>query len=224
VRGDYVQVKKTFLYFLVVSFFVLTVGLPQASAKIADGTQQLNYQVNQPDSSNASIANDYFQKPALVTVTNGSAIVQLTLKNSSWITKFEPAGGAEVVNEDLKADTRVVEFSVSDISKPVKIPMKVDVEDINYHHEYTVDLVFEEKAAVTPPAVKPPATNTTPPSANTNMNTNTSTGTITKKPTTQKPVKNPQTSDSTPYLLIFVLAGSAFLLYRTRFQKKQGEQ
>src|SRR5699024_10892636 len=122
------------------------------------------------------------------------------------------------------ADTRVVEFSVSDISKPVKIPMKGDVEDINYDHEYTVDLVFEEKAAVTPPAVKPPATNTTPPSANTNTNTNTSTGTITKKPTTQKPVKNPQTSDSTPYLLIFVLAGSAFLLYRTRFQKKQGEQ
>ena len=161
--------RKAFLYFLMASFFVLTVGLPQASAKIADGTQQLNYQVNQPDSSNASIANDYFQKPALVTVTNGSAIVQLTLKNSSWITKFEPTGGAEVVNEDLKADTRVVEFSVADISKPVKIPMKVDVEEINYHHEYTVDLVFEEKAAVTPPAVKPPATNTTkPPSTSTN--------------------------------------------------------
>ncbi|ARF14329.1 heme uptake protein IsdC [Sporosarcina ureae] len=222
-RGDYVQVRKAFLYFLVVSFFVLTIGLPQASAKIANGTQQLNYQVNQPDSTNASIANDYFQKPALVTVTNGSAIVQLTLKNSSWITKFEPAGGAEVVNEDLKADTRVVEFSVSDISKPVKIPMKVDVEHINYHHEYTVDLVFEDKSAVTPPAVKPPATTTTPPPS-TNTNTNTSTSTVTKKPTTQVPVKNPQTSDPTPYLLIFVLAGSAFLLYKTRFQRKQGEQ
>ncbi|ARJ39021.1 heme uptake protein IsdC [Sporosarcina ureae] len=219
-RGVYVQVRKAFLYFLVVSFFVLTVGLPQASAKIADGTQQLNYQVNQPDSKNASIANDYFQKPALVTVTNGSAIVQLTLKNSSWITKFEPAGGAEVVNEDLKADTRVVEFSVSDISKPVKIPMKVDVEHINYHHEYTVDLVFEDKNAVTPPAVKPPTTNTNRPPS---INTNTSTSTVTKKPTTQEPVKNPQTSDSTPYLLIFVLAGSAFLLYKTRFQRKQGE-
>ncbi|ARF17471.1 heme uptake protein IsdC [Sporosarcina ureae] len=210
--------KKTFSYFLVVSFFVLTIGLPQASAKIADGTQQLNYQINQPDSTNASIANDYFQKPALVTVTNGSAVVQLTLKNSSWITKFEPAGGAEVVNEDLKADTRVVEFSVSDISKPVKIPMKVDVEHINYHHEYTVDLVFEDKSAVTPPAVKPPAT-TTPPSTN----TNTSTSTVTKKPTSQVPVKNPQTSDTTPYLLIFVLAGSAFLLYKTTFRRKQGE-
>ena len=215
--------RKAFLYFLVVSFFVLTVGLPQASAKIADGTQQLNYQVNQPDSTNASIANDYFQKPALVTVTNGSAIVQLTLKNSSLITKFEPAGGAEIVNEDLKADTRVVEFSVSDISKPVKIPIKVDVEHLNYHHEYTVDLVFEDKSAVIPPAVKPPTTTTTPrPSINTN--TNTSTSTVTKKPTTQVPVKNPQTSDSTPYLLIIVLAGSAFLLYKTRFQRKQGEQ
>lgn len=221
--------RKTFLYLLVASFLVLTVGLPQASAKVADGTKQLNYQVNQPDSSNASIANDYFQKPALVTVTNGSAVVQITIKNSSWVTEFNPEGGAEVINEDLKADTRLVEFSVKDISKPVKIPMKVDVEDINYHHAYTVDFVFETEAEVKPPVATPP-TNTTPtppattkpPTTNTNTNNNSSSTTVTKP--VEKPVKNPQTSDPAPYLLILVLAGSAFLLYKTRFQRKQGEQ
>ena len=217
--------RKTFLYLLVASFLVLTVGLPQASAKVSDGTKQLNYQVNQPDSSNASIANDYFQKPALVTVTNGSAVVQLTLKNSSWITEFKPEGGAEVVNEDTKADTRVVEFSVRDISKPVKVPMKVDVEDINYHHAYTVDLVFETEAEVKPPVTTPPTNTTpTPPTTIKPPSTNTNSGTVTTKPTIKEPVKNPQTSDPAPYLLMFALAGSAFLLYKTKFQRKQGEQ
>ncbi|WP_231293225.1 MULTISPECIES: heme uptake protein IsdC [unclassified Sporosarcina] len=217
--------RKAFLSFAAAAIFVLMIGLPQASAKFADGTQSLHYQVNQPDSSSASIADGYFQKPALVTVTNGSAIVQLTLKESSWITKFEPEGGAVVVNEDLKANTRVVEFTVKDISKPVKIPMKVDVDEINYHHEYTVDLVFKENSQVKPPAVTPPASTTTPPAVKSpSAKPGTSTSTVTSRHSTERKVANPQTSDSTPYLLIFALAGSAFLLYKTRFQRKQGEQ
>lgn len=208
---------------------MLTVALPQASAQIANGTHSLNYQVNQPNSNSASIANDYFLKPAIATVSNGTAVVQLTLKNSSWITKFEPPGGAKVLNEDLAADTRVVEFTVSDITKPVIIAMKVDIEEINYHHGYSVSLVFEDKAPVTPPAagVTPPAP--TPPTTKPPVNTNTTTppatntgGTVTTlKPTNQ--VQNPQTSDSTPYLLIIALAGSGILLYRTRLKNKQGE-
>ncbi|AXI01390.1 heme uptake protein IsdC [Sporosarcina sp. PTS2304] len=212
---------------------MLTVALPQASAQIANGTHSLTYQVNQPNSNSASIANDYFVKPAVATVSNGSAVVQLTLKNSSWITKFDPPGGAKVLNEDLKADTRVVEFNVSDISKPVIAAMKVDVEDINYHHEYSVSIVFEDNNSqvtppatgnTTPPVTTPPTTTpSTTPKPGTSININTS-GNITKPSTTTTQVANPQTSDSTPYLLMIALAGSAFLLYRTRLKTKQGEQ
>lgn len=218
-KGDLQQVKKGFIFVLLTSFLLFTVALPKASAQVADGTHSLEYQVNQPDSNSASIANDYFVKPAKVTTKNGTATVQITLKNSEWITKFEPPGGATIVSEDKEADTRVVQFTVSDLSQPIKTAMKVDIEDINYHHEYTVSIVFDamEDAA----SVTPPATNETKTTEDKKVTTN---ATTTKKPTTEGQVANPQTSDSAPYLLIFALAGSAFLLYRTKFKRKQGEQ
>lgn len=202
-----------------VSFLTFTFALPQASAQVADGTYSLNYQVNQPDSNSASIANDYFLKPAKITMKNGTATVQITLKNSAWITEFQPPGGATVLSENKGADTRVVQFTVKDLSQPVKTAMKIDVDDINYHHEYTVALVFDEIAAVAPPTANSTTT--------TNNDKATSTGDNATSSTTatgEEQVTNPQTSDSTPYLLILALVGSAFLLYRTRFQTKQGEQ
>lgn len=210
--------KKIALCVFLVSVLTLTAGLPQAAAQVTNGTHQLNYQVNQPNSNSASIANDYFVKPATVTVENGKGVVQLTLKNSEWITKFEPPGGAKIINEDLKADTRLVEFTVEDVSKPTNIKMKVDVEDINYHHEYTVSLVFD---GVTPPAPKP---NKPAPPVNSNTNSNTNTGTTGTNTPQNNQVKNPQTSDPVPYAVLLALAGSAYLLYRTNAKRKQGEQ
>lgn len=197
--------KKIVMMLLFIGLFVMNIALPQASAQTTDGTYSLKYQVNQPNSASASIANDYFVKPANVTVKNGTATVQITLKNSSWITKFNPPGGATVVSEDKAADTKVVKFAVSDLSKPVKVAMKVDVEDINYHHEYTVDIVFDAPAASGggTVATDDKATPATPEGT---------TGGATSDG--QEP--NPQTSDATPYLIFVALAGSAFLLYRSK--------
>lgn len=187
---------------MLVSMIALTTALPQASAQLTDGTHSVKYQVNKPDSNSASIANDYFVKPAKVTVKNGAATVQITLKNSAWITKFQPPGGATVVNEDKVADTRVVQFTVKDLSKPVVIAMKIDIDDINYHHEYSIALVFD-------------AASTGDVAANTTTGNNN-----TPNATTGNQVSNPQTSDATPYLLLVALAGSAFLLYRKNIQTK----
>lgn len=119
------------------------IGLSQtASAKAADGTYQLNYQVNQPNSNSASIANDYFTKPANVVVSNGIATVKLTLKNSKWIKEFNPPGGAKVIQSNEAQDVRTVQFTVNDISKPVNVGMKVEIPDINYKHSYTVSIAF----------------------------------------------------------------------------------
>lgn len=183
------------------SFLVFNVALPQASAQIADGTHSLQYQVNQPNSNSVSIANDYFLKPAKVTVENGTATVQITLKNSAWITKFQPPGGATVISEDKGADTRVVQFTVKNLSQPVNTTMKIDIDDIDYHHEYTVTLVFDEAAAG---GTKVDGDQT--PSSTTG---------------TGEQVPNPQTSDATPYLIILTLVGSAFLLFRNKQQTKQ---
>jgi len=115
-KGGVQHMKKMLMLIMLVSIFVVSFGLTQASAQLADGTHSIKYQVNKPDSNSASIANDYFVKPASVTVKNGTAIVQITLKNSAWITKFQPPGGATVVNEDQSADTRTVQFTVKDLS------------------------------------------------------------------------------------------------------------
>lgn len=186
------------------SMIALNVALPQASAQFADGTHSVNYQVNKPESNSPSIANDYFVKPAKVTVKNGVATVQITLKNSAWITKFQPPGGATVVSEDKTADTRIVQFTVNDLSKSVVTAMKIDIDDINYHHEYSVSLVFEASSSNS-------GASSVTTSDNTASNVNIS---------SESQVSNPQTSDTTPYLFIIALAGSAFLLYRNKIQNK----
>lgn len=128
------------------------------------------------------------------------------MKNSAWITKFQPPGGASVVSEDKSADTRVVQFTVKDLTKPVVTSMKIDIDDINYHHEYSVSLVFEASSVGSSTAT---------------------TANDTKSPTpttSESQVSNPQTSDAMPYLLIVALAGSAFLLYRKKLQTKSEAQ
>lgn len=192
--------KKILLLFMLVSMIALNVAYPQVSAQLTDGTHSVKYQVNKPESISASIANDYFVKPAKVTVENGVATVQITLKNSAWISKFQPPGGATVVSEDKSADTRIVQFTVKDLSKPVVAAMKIDIDDINYHHEYSVSLVFNDATTAN---VAPTSNATT---------------------SLESQVSNPQTSDATPYLLILAFAGSAFLLYRNKIQRKTEAQ
>lgn len=194
--------KKIMMFVMLVTVVIFNLGLTQASAQLSDGTHSIKYQVNKPESSSVSIANDYFVKPAKVTVKNGTATVQITLKNSKWITKFQPPGRATVVSEDKAADTRMVQFTVKDLTKPVVTSMKIDIDDINYHHEYSVALVFD--AASTGSSAAPKANDV---KASTNS-------------TAESQVPNPQTSDTTPYLLIVALVGSAFLLYRKKLQSK----
>lgn len=159
-------------YVMILSaLLLLFIGLPdsKASAAIADGTHSLNFQVNKPDSSSASMANDYFAKPAKLIVSNGSMKVQMTIKNSAWVTQFNPPGGATVISSNPSADSRVVQFSISNLN-PIKVAMKIDIDDIDYHHAYTVDFVFngsglpekQEQPATPPPSSNNNDTNTSP--------------------------------------------------------------
>ncbi|MFB7156209.1 heme uptake protein IsdC [Lysinibacillus sp. NPDC056232] len=208
--------KKLIMFVMLVTLCVFNMALPQASAQLADGTHSIKYQVNKPESNSVSIANDYFLKPAKVTMKNGTATVQITLKNSAWITKFQPPGGATVVSEDKAADTRTVQFTVKDLTKPVVTAMKIDIDDINYHHEYSVSLVFDAASAGSATVANASDTKTidAPTQAFDTKTTNAPTN------STESHVPNPQTSDATPYLLIVALVGSAFLLYRKKLQTK----
>ena len=147
--------RRLILGIVTVLFISLGMNPFPAKAAIADGTYTINYQVNKPGSSSASMANDYFAKPAKLIVNNGKMTMQLTIKNSSWVTEFNPPGGAKVISSNEAADQRVVQFSVASASL-VTIAMKIDIQDIDYHHSYSVDFVFNEASLTLIEAAKAP--------------------------------------------------------------------
>lgn len=137
-----VGVRRNF-FTMIIMIFIMALILPiNSEAAIADGTYSLNYQVNQPGSNSASMANDYFLKPAKLIVKNGKMTMQITIKNSSWVTEFNPPGGAKVIASNEAADQRTVQFSVANANSTT-IAMKIDIDDIDYHHAYSVDFVFD---------------------------------------------------------------------------------
>lgn len=121
-----------------------------SDAQLADGTYEMNYTVLQGDSDSVSMANDYFDKPATVTIGNGATNVQLQLNHSAWITNFQVGNTITLVSSNTDLDTRVVSFAVSGISDPIASTIKVyiDNESLNYHHEYSIRLKFDESSAV----------------------------------------------------------------------------
>lgn len=133
--------RKGFFIFFAALFLVAFTLPNNSSAAIADGTYDVSYQVNKPGSNSASMANDYFLKPAKLIVNNGKMTMQLTIKNSSWVTQFNPPGGAKVISSNESATQRTVQFPVSNANL-VTIAMKIDIDDIDYHHSYSVDFVF----------------------------------------------------------------------------------
>lgn len=165
---------------MVSAVFMLFLVLPiHSRAAVADGTYSLNYQVNKPGSNSASMANDYFLKPAKLIVNNGKMTVQLTIKNSAWVTEFTPPGGATVISSNPAADQRIVQFNVSSLNS-VTVAMKIDIDDIDYHHSYSVDFVFDASGL---PEVQP--NTTTPPSNVTNNQSSSGSNTSSNKQPSQ---------------------------------------
>ncbi|MFF2909225.1 heme uptake protein IsdC [Paenibacillus sp. NPDC057934] len=161
---DTVSIRRKFgLVFMLVLMFAYTVQpLLQASAALAEGTYSVDYVIKKAEDESVSMANDYFEKPAQLTVSGGTVKVRLQLNHSEWITEFQvPGGNAKVVSSNKAADTRVVEFEIKDVEKPVIAKIHVTVPSIDYDHDYTIRFVFEagKLKAISPvPAKKPAAT------------------------------------------------------------------
>jgi heme uptake protein IsdC len=128
------------------AFLVIPSG--QASAKLADGTYDINYVIKKAEDDSASMANDYFEKPAKLIVKNGEMRVQVPMNHSAWITEFKaPENGnfvdSKVISKDEAADKRTVEFKVADLSKPLGVKIHVVVPSANYDHHYTIRFAFD---------------------------------------------------------------------------------
>ncbi|RQW18595.1 heme uptake protein IsdC [Bacillus sp. C1-1] len=132
------------------TFLFLSVVFPSVSkAELADGTYTIDYTVMHGSDSSASIANDYWEKPATLTVKNGQIDAKLTLNNSSWIVEYQSKANGSfsnvtVLSEDTAAEKRIVQFPLDDINGMTESKIHVIVPDIDYDHQYTVRLDFHE--------------------------------------------------------------------------------
>lgn len=217
----------------------------QAASALADGTYLVDYTITKAENDSVSMANDYWEKPAKVTIENGQATVQLQLNHSKWVTVFKVSDkdsfvDTKVISSDKDEDTRVVRFQVEDISKPLLSKIHVTVESIDYDHDYTIRFLFNLQtaktagsAAETSAVNKADSAKETTSASTTGQASNATSDRSAHKAsdasavqaekkktavTTQAAVANPKTGDSfsLPLLVSLMLVSSLYVAYRIR--------
>ncbi|WP_127498732.1 heme uptake protein IsdC [Paenibacillus glycanilyticus] len=156
----------------ILSLLVIIACIPAyaaAAASLEAGSYSADYVVLRAEDDSASIANDYWEKPATVTIAGSAKTVRMTINHSKWVKEFSVPSGSgsysavKVVGTDEAADKRTVEFRADDLSKPISAKIHVTVEDIGYDHKYTIRFSFDANSfklikAAEKPAEKPTET------------------------------------------------------------------
>ncbi|MBQ4814903.1 heme uptake protein IsdC [Bacillus pumilus] len=208
--------KKMMRLSVFMTALLLAFMLPFSNAQAAtlkDGTYSVNYNVLKAEGNAVSMANDYWLKPAKVIAKNGKLTVQMTIKNSSWVTEFKVPGNGgyvdtTVLSTNKKANTRIVQFQAQSLSKPIKSKIHVTVKSADYDHDYTIQLKFDESS------MKSLSSNSTNKSAGEAENQQPAKeSTKTSDSSTTKQEENPQTGDSNQigWLLVLALCSGGFL-------------
>ena len=208
--------KKMMRLSVFMTALLLALMLPFSNAQAAtlkDGTYSVNYTVLKAEGNAVSMANDYWLKPAKVIAKNGKLTVQMTIKNSSWVTEFKVPGNGgyidtTVLSVNKKANTRVVQFQAQSLSKPIKSKIHVTVQSADYDHDYTIQLTFDESSVK---SLSSNNTNRTEGAAENQQPSKESTKKTDSSTTKQE--ENPQTGDTsqTGWLLVLVLCSGGFL-------------
>ncbi|WP_421617284.1 heme uptake protein IsdC [Brevibacillus sp. TJ4] len=149
--------QKPFLLSLAALLYMVTLLIAptvQAADALQDGTYTIQYNVLQANNDSVSIANDYWEKPATLLISQGAITVQMKINHSAWVTQFKVPRGEEfvdvdVISTDAATDTRVVQFQAADISRPLHAKIHVTVPSINYDHDYTIRFSFDTNS-ITP--------------------------------------------------------------------------
>ncbi|MGE7922648.1 NEAT domain-containing protein [Viridibacillus arvi] len=86
------------------------------------------------------------QNPAQLTVKDGKNYVSITLKGTNTLTGFKVEKNKKFVEPTVLSSTnnsKVVQFEVADLEKLLNVQVKIDIAEINYHHEYTLQMKFD---------------------------------------------------------------------------------
>ncbi|MEG0258547.1 MAG: NEAT domain-containing protein [Lysinibacillus sp.] len=95
-----------------------------------------------------SIMNTYVDPVAKIIQKDSKYFAQMTILKSSWVTGFTvEQRGVQVEPEtiSLNGNVRIIQFEVADFTKKLRMWVKVDIPELLYHHQYYVQLQFDEK-------------------------------------------------------------------------------
>ncbi len=95
-----------------------------------------------------SIMNTYVNPLAKVIKKDGKYYAQMTILKSAWITGLTVEQHGEQLEPtviSVQDNRRIVEFEVVDFERPTRMWVKVDIPEIAYHHQYYVELQFDEQ-------------------------------------------------------------------------------
>lgn len=152
-RQVQVVVRKLLLFGIALGLVLtsFSMNVAYADSDYEDGVYSLEYVILHAENESASMANDYFEKPAYLIVENGKEQIRFTLNHSEWTTELKAPSGddfidVEVISRDEEEDTRIIEFELEQtLSEPVPMQMHVLIETMDpvYDHEYTVRFDFD---------------------------------------------------------------------------------
>lgn len=210
----------TVMLLLMLSVALAPIGV---KAAIPDGEYDVDFNVLKESSDELSMANDQVKKPAKLIVRDGKMVVELTITGRDMWKTFEVEGKpVQTIKES--GDEAVVQFEVSDVTKPVEAFIHVVVENINYDNNYTIRFDFdtsniEGAGQVTSTSSEPKTPNTNETAQSSAISTNASDVVTSAEASdgSTPVVKNPKTSDEAPIVgLLVALAVSAYGLYYSR--------
>ncbi|WP_246096637.1 NEAT domain-containing protein [Paenibacillus sinopodophylli] len=110
---------------------------------LANGQYNINVRIVKYGTDQNSVMQDYIVPTAKLRVASGSNRIYLTLKQDKQITglKFNGAN-VSVESRNAEKNTRVVSFPVPDLSKVLDGWVKIDWPEMDYFHEYDIQMKF----------------------------------------------------------------------------------
>lgn len=132
--------------------FAADVGTGVSAGAIKDGNYKISYMIKKFGTEQASVMQDYVITPGTLTVAGGKYYMTVTLKQGKQITAFKVEHNgtlkdAEIVGTNEAKNTRDVRFEVTDLSKKLKAWVKIDWAEVNYFHEYDIEIYIDKDSA-----------------------------------------------------------------------------
>src|SRR5699024_8255875 len=114
--------KVRWLSFLVLTSVIVLLLPYSINADTEDGYYEIDYEVLNADNDSVSVANDYFDKPAVLIVDGDNRTVQLSINHSQWVVGLQAPKDDDYVEvevlsedkEDEEDEKRIVQFDVGD--------------------------------------------------------------------------------------------------------------